>query len=171
MLIYSIDHKTQTKMMDCWYACIQMVLTYHRGQREKPRGNALAQHRDIKGVGRRLDFGSHVGGQIMFDNDLVAIGNELDLDDIGESVEDVLRRYGPFIVCGKFNRLKCGHCIVILGVDNIADQIYISDPGWLRGQRAEPLEYLRDINVDGAGNVALQAALAGTPPAAVPAAP
>jgi hypothetical protein len=45
--VHDITHKKQKKAMDCWYACIQMLLTWQNGQEKtKPRGEAVKGHRN-----------------------------------------------------------------------------------------------------------------------------
>lgn len=97
ILVYDIPHKRQTKMNDCWYACTQMLLSWREGEKTKPRGTAVAQHRDVWAFGRTLSFGSNQGEQVKRDNGLISIGSRLTMDDVG-SVHRVLERYGPFII-------------------------------------------------------------------------
>ncbi len=141
-LVSELDHKRQTKMNDCWYACTQKLLSWRAGS--KPMGVAVAQHRSPFAVGRKLGFGSAAGGHIMRENDLVAIGNELDTDDIG-SVQDLLLNYGPFIVGGKFGPCKAGHFVVICGVNPRQRTVYRDNPGWGYGKAWKPLSYLKNV--------------------------
>lgn len=143
-LLYDFDHKKQTKMQDCWYACIQMLLSWREGQKTKPKGDAVQNHRDVWAFGRTLSFGSNTGDQVKRDNGLVSIGSELDADDIG-SVHKALKKYGPIIVGGKYGPCGAGHFVVICGVNTETDMIYRDNPAWGYGKDWKPLSYLKDM--------------------------
>ncbi|MEX3629185.1 MAG: papain-like cysteine protease family protein [Burkholderia sp.] len=157
-----VPFKRQTKPADCWYACIQMMLSWKNGTTTKPMGNSVQQHRS--GIfGRKLAFGSREGGRIMDDNGLVAVGDKLELNDPA-SMKSLLENHGPIILVGKFDPLRQGHFILLTGVDPASRQVAIQDPGWTGGTQWHPLEYLNRVtrspgsdNVDTYSAVALAA--------------
>lgn len=151
-LIYDFEHKKQTKMNDCWYASIQMLLSWRAGQKAKPQGKAVSKHRDLWAMGRTLSFGSDTGAQAMRDNGLVAVGDKLDSGDI-DTVHQVLQKYGPFIVGGKYGPCGAGHFVVICGVNTVTGQIYRDNPAWGYGKAWKPLSYLKKAWTYGNGSV------------------
>ena len=143
-LVYDFPHKQQTKACDCWYACIQMLLSWREGVKAKPKGQSVMNHRNVWAVGRTLDFGTNEGDEIKRDNGLVSIGNLLDYDDIG-SVHDILKKYGPFIVGGTYGPCGLGHFVVIGGVNTNTEMIYRDNPAWGYGKAWKNLSYLKKV--------------------------
>ncbi|OXJ06548.1 papain-like cysteine protease family protein [Burkholderia sp. AU6039] len=152
--------KTQSKMTDCWYASIQMLLSWKAGEKTKPIGENVQQHRDFPLIGRKLAFGSEIGGKIMADNGLVAVGDKLDLNDTS-SLATVLAAHGPIILNGKFDPLRQGHTVVLSGIDPATQQVAIHDPSWTGGVQWKPMSYLYKIfKTPGSDNVDSYAAVA-----------
>ena len=141
ILVYDFAHKKQHKAQDCWYACIQMLQTWRAGEKSKPRGASVKQHRDVFALGRTLDFGSSKGQQIQNENGLTEIGLFLQKDD-ADSVHRALLKYGPFIVGGKYGPLGAGHFVVICGVNTDTNMVYRDNPAWGYGKAWKALSYL-----------------------------
>lgn len=144
VLIHDFQHKRQTKANDCWYASIQMLLTWRAGVKAKPQGAAVANHRDVWAIGRTLSFGSDAGAQAMRDNGLVTVGNQLDTDEI-DTVLKLLRKYGPFIVGGTLGPCGAGHFVVICGVNTSTRMVYRDNPAWGHGKAWKPMSYLKKV--------------------------
>lgn len=141
--IYELDRKRQTKMMDCWYACIQMVLSYHANGKTKPMGAAVAKHRNVKAIGRTLSFDSNEGRQVLSDNGMVDVSGKVKLNDFS-SIADCLKDYGPLIIGGKYGFFNTqGHFVVIAGWDTGTQTLLIVDPAWAHGKNWEPFTYLK----------------------------
>lgn len=158
---FDVPFKKQSKPADCWYASMQMVLSWKHGTTTKPAGESVRQHRSGF-LGKKLAFGSRAGGRIMDDNGLVAVGDKLELGD-ANSLKTLLNRHGPIILCGKFDPLRQGHFVVLTGVDPESGQIAIQDPGWTGGIQWKSLDYLKRLarspgsdNIDTYSAVALQ---------------
>jgi hypothetical protein len=142
ILVYEFPHKRQTKAMDCWYACVQMLLTWQNAwEKSKPRGAAISSHRNRFALGRKLSFGTPTGKRVQTDNGLVEVGLDLRKDDI-DTVERVLRRHGPFIIGGDYGPCGAGHFVVICGVDTANNRVLRENPGWGYGRAWKPLSYL-----------------------------
>ena len=133
--------KTQTKMMDCWYACIQMVCSASAGSKTKPKGPAVKNHRSTFFVGQKLDFSSAAGTEILNENGLVKISRKIKLNSI-DTLAQCLQTYGPIIVGGKFGPLNAGHFVVISGCNTGTGNVSICDPGWGKGKNTEPWSYI-----------------------------
>jgi hypothetical protein len=160
-LIIKVTHKRQTKMLDCWYACIQVLLTTRHGEKTKPKGNAIANHRKMPLTGKKLSFSSNTGAIVMKENGLVEMSKYASSS--GYNIQDVLtglKKNGPIIICGAYGPLGCGHCVVITGADTDLDQIQIEDPGWGKGSKWQSIDYLNKMHVTPESAVAL-AAMAG----------
>src|SRR5262249_11999677 len=126
--------KTQTKMMDCWYACIQMIKSAVMGAKTKPAGPHTLAHRNVKGIGRKLSFAGTVGVHVLNENQLVDISNKVKLDRI-QTLASVLESHGPIIVGGKFGFFNTqGHFIVISGCNTDNGLATVYDPGWGGGR-------------------------------------
>ena len=143
MTIYvcNFAHKKQTKAQDCWYACIQMLLSWKAGNKTKPRGDAVRNHRDVWALGRTLGFGSKVGERVKTDNGLVSMGHEIQSNDI-ESIHAALLKYGPFIIGGKYGPCGAGHFVVICGVNTDTNMVWRDNPAWGYDKAWKPLSYL-----------------------------
>ena len=145
VIVHEVPHKRQTKVYDCWYACIQMLLRWRVHTKNlKPIGDAVAEHRNRAFLGRRLAQNTAHGRQILRDNGLVEVGSKIKSNEIG-SVLHVLMEHGPFIVGGAFARFAgrdYGHDVVICGVNLDTDMIYVDDPGWGEGKSWKPLTFL-----------------------------
>ena len=134
--------KTQTRMNDCWYACIQMLRCTIMGEKTKPQGDKTLEHRDRKVIGRKLGFGTEIGEQIINENQLFDVSGLVRFSEI-KDLEDVLSRFGPVIACGKFAFFnKFGHCIVISGCNTDSGMVSIYDPGWLEGRQTKSWSYI-----------------------------
>ena len=150
-------------MNDCWYACIQMLLSWSEGEKAKPKGAAVASHRDVWAFGRTLSFGSNQGHDVKRDNGLVSIGSSLDPSDIN-SVHAILKKFGPFIVGGTYGPCGAGHFMVICGVNTDTNMIYRDNPAWGYGKAWEKLSYLKKVwTVTGSSNVDHDSAVALKP--------
>jgi len=134
--------KTQKKMRDCWYACIQMLCSSEAGSKTKPKGPNTKAHRDKFFLGRALDFQSREGGEIMSENGLTDITKKIDLNNIDTLVTN-LQTYGPIMVGGKFGgNNTIGHFIVISGCDTATGCVSIYDPWWGKGKDIKPWAYI-----------------------------
>jgi hypothetical protein len=137
--------KTQIKMMDCWYACIQMLCSSEAGSKTKPKGPAAKAHRApffVAGmIGQKLDFLSDAGTAIMNENGLIDISNNIDTNDIATLATN-LQTYGPIIAGGTFGMNRCGHFIVISGCDTATGCVSIYDPAWGMGKDTKPWTYV-----------------------------
>jgi hypothetical protein len=142
ILVYDFAHKKQTKAKDCWYASIQMLLSWREGQKSKPKGAAVTKNRDVWALGRTLDFGSDTGAQVIRDNGLTEIGLEIDPTAIA-SVLAALKKYGPFIVGGDYGPCGMGHFVVVCGVNTTTNMIQRDNPAWGYGKAWKPLSYLK----------------------------
>jgi hypothetical protein len=139
----NVVHKRQTKMFDCWYACIQMLLSTRFGEKMNPFGNAVAEHRSRKIIGRKLSFDKPAGDAIMEQNGLVVAARYVSSSGTtAEEVERGLRIHGPIIVGGKFGPLGAGHFIALCGVDTDTEMLQFEDPGWFKGNYWKPLDHL-----------------------------
>jgi hypothetical protein len=158
-----VPHKHQSKLNDCWYACIQMIRTTHVGQKTKTVG-ADANYLHGGAGGHRLGpGGNHMPG-IMHDNQLVDITSRIDLTSIdnggsgGVSIARMLQTRGPFMLIGNFGAAinipviqvavgrVFGHWIVVAGADDMGatERVWIHDPmlwagKWMSLQRLNAL--------------------------------
>jgi hypothetical protein len=130
---------TQSKMTDCWYACIQMLKSAVIGAKTKPGGaTVVAQRRKINAG---LSFAGAAGASVIEENELVDISSKVKLDDM-LTLGTALEAYGPVIVTGKFAFFnKVGHPIVISGCDSDTVVVPVYDPGWLRGRQEKSWAY------------------------------
>ena len=137
-----VSPKTQTKMNDCWYACIQMLRSTIMGVKSKPQGDVTLGHRDKRVVGRKLSFGDDNGKHALLENQLVDVSGLVNFNDL-EGFGDVLLNHGPLIACGKFAFFnKFGHCIVISGCNTQNGMVTVYDPGWGEGRQTKPWDYI-----------------------------
>ncbi|WP_078742294.1 papain-like cysteine protease family protein [Pseudomonas fluorescens] len=151
----------QTRMADCWYAAMKMVLQGKYGEEYKPSGETVTKARGLPLLGKKLSFGSREGLQIMEDNGFVGVGHKIVPEDSG-SIGNLLDRHGPFIVMGSFDLLSLGHAVVVVGVDHPSQQICVQDPAkknaapeWL------PLDYLKNTHrSSGSDNIDVNSAIA-----------
>ena len=135
---YDIVHKKQSKLNDCWYACIQMLKTYRHGEKTKTIGDAALNLRNVPIMGRTLRAAEDntVFHEILNQNGLlrVATRNEFkgflaNHDD--ELVLRSLQKLGPIMIGGMYGRLlgkKMGHFIVLSGIDTERQMYKINDP-------------------------------------------
>ena len=134
--------KTQTKMMDCWYACIQIIKSATLGAKTKCVGPAATDHRNVKAIGRKLSFAGGVGFQVMTENQLEDISGRIKLDKI-MTLATALQTYGPIIISGQFGFFNTqGHCIVISGVDTDTGVVKVYDPAWTKGRQIKSWNYI-----------------------------
>jgi hypothetical protein len=139
---YIAFEKTQKKMFDCWYACIQMLRSAVAGAKTKPAGQTTMAHRSRWALGRKLDFGSAEGGAILRENHLVDISPKIRFDRINSLAKELQDR-GPLIAGGKYSPLNMfGHFIVISGVDTNTGSVSICDPGWGKGKETKTWDYI-----------------------------
>lgn len=132
--------KTQSKMTDCWYACIQMLKSAVIGAKTTPGGATAAAQRRKLNAG--LGFETTIGASVLEENDLVDISSEVKLDDM-LTLGKALETYGPLIVTGKFAFFnKLGHAIVVSGCDSDTGVVTIYDPGWLLGRQEKSWSYI-----------------------------
>ena len=134
--------KTQVKMMDCWYACIQMIGSCEAGSKTTPKGEAAKNHRAPFFVGKKLDFASNLGIEIIKENGLKDISACIDTSDIATLATN-LQTYGPIIAGGMFGGYNTqGHFIVISGCNPSTGMVTIYDPGWGKGKDTKPWSYI-----------------------------
>lgn len=134
--------KTQTKMMDCWYACIQMLKSAMMGAKTKPAGQTTLSHRNVKFIGRKLSFANGVGAQVMAENQLEDVSNKVKLDNL-LTLARVLQTYGPVMVGGKFGFFNTqGHFIVISGCNTDTGIVTVYDPAWGHGRETKSWAYI-----------------------------
>jgi hypothetical protein len=132
--------KTQSKMTDCWYACIQMLKSAVIGAKTKPGGATVVAQRRKLNAG--LSFAGAAGASVIEENELVDISSKVKLDDM-LTLGTALETFGPVIVTGKFaffNRV--GHAIVISGCDSDTGLVTVYDPGWLQGRQEKSWAYI-----------------------------
>lgn len=138
----NLTHKTQTKLNDCWYACIQMLKTYQAGQKTKPTGAAVNAHR--KAGALNGGFWGHALGAndpqfvgILQQNGLQDVSDDVGTNSV-EAIQLYIDRYGPLIIGGDFGQVArirgtntwllkgMGHYIVLIGTD--PGVVHIHDP-------------------------------------------
>ena len=137
-----VSPKTQTKMNDCWYACIQMLKSSIMGAKTKPAGPTTLSHRNVKGIGRKLSFATATGGHVMAENQLVDVSNKVKLDRI-LTLAKVLEAYGPVMAGGKFGFFNtAGHFIVISGCNTDTGLVTVYDPAWAHGRSDKSWNYI-----------------------------
>src|SRR5215831_16574422 len=123
-----LTHKKQSKMFDCWYACIQMLISYDAGAKTKPHGTAQTH--------RQGHFGHKLGAGATMD----AIKDEHGLVDVSTRIFNsdaltdaakmnvLLHHYGPIMISGTYGGFKipfmnrivnrsANHFIVVAGTD------------------------------------------------------
>lgn len=179
MTVYAYDlvHKRQTKLADCWYACIQMLRTYRHGTKTKTIGDAAARLRNVPIIGRTLRAADDNSAffEILRQNGLmrVATRNEFknfltDSDD--QLVMRALERFGPIMIGGMYGRLlgkkKMGHYIVLSGIDTDRQLYKINDPGesqpdWRSYYRVKKDYWGRTFPPDDGNNAVAAASLDG----------
>src|SRR5579885_358520 len=163
----NIVHKKQTKLFDCWYACLQMLLSYKAGHKVKP-GDFAQDHR--RGI-----FGHQLN---VFGDDMDHVKEQHGLIDVsgpatgalesGARMYILLRQYGPIMVSGRYGGLKMpfmnrivqrcfGHWIVVGGTDTLNNRLWIHDPildgsKFMDCQRCSDLSY---VNHPGGQDTAL----------------
>lgn len=115
-VFFDMPTKRQSRGADCWYAAMQIMLSWKHGKKTKPSGDAVARHRKTPVIGNRLAFDSHIGAEVMEQNGLRPAGSELDVKDI-HSFKNLLQKHGPFMLCGRFHDMGFGHNLVICGVN------------------------------------------------------
>lgn len=137
-----ITHKNQTRLNDCWYACIQMLRTYkNNGLKTKPQGVTL--HRDKKLFapvwGNPLGADDPEYRNILEANDLRDVSASVGVGSL-KLLQEAVDTYGPLIVGGGFGKLLrvpgtnrwlvrgLGHYVVVAGTDTVADTVLINDP-------------------------------------------
>lgn len=80
--------KTQSKMTDCWYACIQMVKSAVVGAKTKPGGATVVAQRRKLNAG--LSFAGPAGASVIEENELVDISSKVKLDVTGAAREKLV---------------------------------------------------------------------------------
>lgn len=138
----NLTHKQQTRLNDCWYACIQMLKTWRAGAKTKPTGNAVNAHRNAGAFGGGF-WGHTLGGA---DPQYQAILTENALREVSDSVytntatdlQTAIDNFGPLIIGGDFGQVArirgtnnwilkgMGHYIVAVGTD--PGQVHVHDP-------------------------------------------
>lgn len=140
----NIAHKKQTKLNDCWYACIQMIKTHKaNGIKCKPIGTGVTAHREA-GAARGGFWGHALGksdtefNKIMSDNNIRVLGFA-DMTSLN-TIQQCIDIYGPLIVGGDFGKIArirgtnkwlmtgFGHYIVLAGTEATNNILYIHDP-------------------------------------------
>jgi hypothetical protein len=159
-----VPPKRQTRMADCWYSAITMVLRGKHGEGYKAVGDTIKSSRGPLLIGKRLSFGSPEGQRIMADNGLVEVGYKLEIGS-SDSVANLLRKHGPFIVVGTYDATNLGHTVVIVGVDHASQSVCVQDPAQSNASAQWfPLDYLRHTyRTPGSDNIAMDAVIALDP--------
>jgi hypothetical protein len=150
--MYTLTHKKQTKLNDCWYACIQMIKSHRFGAKVKPMGSGVRNHRTGTLLGRSI-WGHALGGDdTEFDN-ILTQNNLKEIKGGGYSsiltVKNSLQLNGPLIFGGEFGTLgkniftgnaliRAGHYIVVVGVDEARQILVIHDPDKADGPTEMP---------------------------------
>ena len=146
-LIMVVEHRLvvtviQTKMFDCWYACIQMIQGNSAHQRIIPTGKKTQDHRGASIKGQKLNFSTPVGQDIMTENGLLDISKQVKLADM-TTLANKLRIHGPLIVGGSFAMFNTqGHFIVISGCDTDMGTVSVYNPGWGQGRATKTWDYI-----------------------------
>ena len=142
-----IQHKTQTRANDCWYACIQMLRTHRAHQKSKPQGAGVRIHRNANtGIvwGQKLGASDPQFQNILKSNNLIIVPALL--SDAGY-IQGALDEHGPLMVLGDFFSIgpkQFGHWIVITGTAP-NEKVHIHDPAWIPfggGARTVPAAWL-----------------------------
>lgn len=151
--MYHLTHKKQTKLNDCWYACIQMIKTHRFGTKAKPIGSGVSTHRTGTLLGKSI-WGNPLGGddpefeKILKDNNLRQLTfNAYTSMDV---IEQCLNLYGPIIFGGDFGivvknvftgkaAIRAGHYIVVVGVDRSGGNVIVHDPDKKHGPTPMPI--------------------------------
>lgn len=139
----NLTHKKQTRLNDCWYACMQMLKTWQAGDvKTKAIGPAVNAHRNAGAFGG--GFWGHTFGQ--GDAQYQSILNENGLRDVGHlaytntatDLQTAIDNLGPLIIGGDFGQVArirgtntwilkgMGHYILAVGTD--PGQVHIHDP-------------------------------------------
>jgi hypothetical protein len=156
---FNITHKQQTKMNDCWYACIQMIRT-HRANGTKTKAIGAAVHTHRAGVkltpwiwGQPIADNHPNWSQILLDNKLKELPNQWGTQTTLKEIQDTMELHGPLIVGGSFGKVGRifgsdmylakgqGHYIVVCGTDSQANVVHVDDP-WA-GKENMPLATFR----------------------------
>jgi hypothetical protein len=156
----NVAHKKQTKLFDCWYACIQMLISFREGTKTKPVGAAQI-HRDVKLIGRKLGP-SETMDQIKEEHGLVDLSGRISRKDALQDAKEMnrlLKEYGPIMISGQFGGLKipfmnrivvrtANHFIVLAGTDDVQNRLWIHDPiadgpKWMSCERCHDLSHVR----------------------------
>ena len=145
---FPIQHKTQTRANDCWYACIQMLRSHRLSTKTKPKGPGVRIHRNAN---TGIVWGKKLGGSdpqfqnILKSNNLITVPALLS---DAKYIRNALDEYGPLMVLGDFFsicRIDFGHWIVITGTD-AGEKIHIHDPAWISfggGERTVESSWIR----------------------------
>lgn len=154
-----IQHKTQTRANDCWYACIQMLRTYRAGKKSKPEGAGVKAHRDESMPlswelvwGHKLGENSPQFKNILRSNNLIDVGGSVLFSD-ARYIQDALDKHGPLMVLGDFCSIgvkEFGHWVVVTGTD-LKNKVHIHDPAWLifrGGERTVAVSWLKQKRAD-----------------------
>lgn len=158
--MFNLVHKNQTKLNDCWYACIQMIKSHRFGTKAKPIGSGVTTHRTGTLLGRSI-WGNPLGEddpqfkKIMSDNNLRTL--DFDAYSTIDIIESCLNLYGPVIYGGEFGIIftniftgkaayRAGHYIVVVGVDKNTGSLWVHDPDKKRGPTSMPhAEFLQHV--------------------------
>lgn len=137
-MIYPVTPKHRSKMNDCWYASIQMLVSARGGAKTKPMGADVAYVHVGTGGHRLNAVGKHID-EIKKANGLHDITALIDLSDVG-GIATAPAAHGPLMVGGRFGALlnlpisqtaigrMFGHWIVVAGSDAGTDSVWIHDP-------------------------------------------
>lgn len=159
-----VPSKRQTRMANCWYSAITMVLRGKHGEGYKAVGDTIKSSRGPLLIGKMLSFGSPEGQRIMADNGLVEVGYKLEIGS-SDSVANLLEKHGPFIVVGTYGTTNLGHTVVIVGVDHASQSVCVQDPAQSNASAQWfPLDYLKHTyRTPGSDNIAMDAVIALDP--------
>lgn len=162
---FNIVHKHQTKLNDCWYACMQMLRTHRaNGTKVKPMGSGVNNHR--KAGFANGGFWGQTLGQDDTEFDTILQQNKLKLLNNANltstaAIQATLDLHGPIMVGGDFGKIGrirgthkwmlegLGHFVVVAGVNQQSGKVQIHDPWHTRGTEMSFTDFNAQVWKDG----------------------
>lgn len=144
-----LTHKHQTRLNDCWYACIQMIRTWKEGVKTKASGAGVTAHRNRGPLGGgfwgfTLGAGDAEWNNILQQNQLLDVSDSV-ATNTAHSIQAAVDLHGPLIFGGDFGKVGrvpgtrrhlmtgMGHYIVVVGTSGASDMVHIHDPWHTQG--------------------------------------
>jgi len=139
-----IVHKHQTRLNDCWYACIQMLRTWKNGAKTKASGAGVSAHRN-QGLLSGGFWGWTLGSEdaewnnILTQNELVDVSTLVGSNSPA-SIQLAVDQHGPLLFGGNFGKVGRipgtrrhiltgqGHYIVVAGTSGASNIVHVNDP-------------------------------------------